>query len=78
MRLIDPWSVAQAISRIGRAYRTGTTCILGAAKIPLPHLGCRFGDDPAPREDLQHTGPHRALHGGDVRKYIEPGLAWPL
>jgi hypothetical protein len=46
MRLIDPRSVIQAISRIGspgRAYRSGTTCILGAPKVPLPHLGRRFG-----------------------------------
>ena len=70
MRLIDPRSVTQAISRIGspeRAYRSGTTCILGAPKVPLPHLGRHLGpDEPAPREELQHTGPHRALHGGDV------------
>ena len=53
MRLIDPRT--QAISRIGspgQAYRSGTICILGAPKVP------------APREELQHTDPHRALHGG--------------
>ena len=78
MRLIDPRSVTQAISRIGspeRAYRSGTTCILGAPKVPLPHLGRRFGpDEPEPREELQHTGPHRALHGGDVRRTEQPSF----
>jgi len=60
LRLIDPRSVTQAIIRIGRAYRSGTTCTLGTPKVPLPHLGRRLGpDEPEPREELQHTGPHR-------------------
>jgi hypothetical protein len=75
MRLIDPRAVTQVISRIGRAYRSRTTCILGAPKVPLPHLGRRLGpDEPEPREELQHTSPHRALHGGDVRRTEQPSF----
>ncbi len=36
--------------------------------LPLPHLGRGLRrDEPAPREEPQHTGTRRALHGGDVR-----------
>jgi hypothetical protein len=76
--VIDPLSVTKAISRIGspeRAYRSRTTCILGAPKVPLPHLGRHFGpDEPEPREEPQHSDPHRALHGGDVRRTEQPSF----
>jgi hypothetical protein len=78
MRLIDPRSVTQAISHIG-SPRAGVSqrddLHSGAPKVPLPHLGRRFGsDEPEPREEPQHTGRHRALHGGDVRRTEQPSF----
>jgi hypothetical protein len=41
----------------------------------LPHLGRGFRrDEPAPREEPQHTGTRRVLHGGDVRRTEQPSF----
>ena len=43
--------------------------------VALAHLGRSLGrDEPAAREEPQHTGTHRALHGGDVRRTQQPSF----